>query len=920
MSFDNFFVETCNKQRDLLQNKEWASNYRKMGVNVDIQFRYDRLPESIVSGAPIQSENEDKFDFKGLAQQIADKIVLNFIQSPYSICIDGIWGSGKSSFSKLIYYSLQNKFCFGCFPIWIDTSLIGSSNSVIKEIVKRTHSQATIYSKKILGKTIQDEDCESNLVGEERIMPCTYHTGSSSNDKFIRQGIKYAEQWLAEWQNKDIDKEDMRLLIKLLREIRWSLLGGGGIGKIVYFIDDLDRCKSGIVLKVLTIHRSLLEEIGIYLIYSMHYDIIASIIQNSFLKSNISSSPVIFGNEIAYSRFQGEMYLEKFINLRIRPPVPSENYVKDWVIFLLDNRGYFEGLEKYLYQAFSANPREIKAYSSAVKFLISRYIVAKQTGNYCEWEGLAKLNNDELAFKLISKVAALAFSRRYGHFYEIARLPYPGRLKELEIAEYERNKVDCIILTSDGLQEHAYEIPDELSIILRSGPKFAELDNAAIQSVILAVESILPPPWLPLAHLTSHIVTDKQIAYKDKTIKDYEQAIPEQPTSIFEKQAVMRNIENWMRSINVYIPKQITDTLISLAPDFVVSVFSKTNMQPTAKDLVEASFEALQNRKRNIAQWLVCAASIHPELKQEDVIVSNKLTVFDAALRASIMELASNRFPADKKIKTMYAQILAEDNENTQNLNKAIKLSLELLSINEESLLNIETTIADNFDREEFLEGFYILMQGLHSLQKEKEMLNISLAAIKTPSGKKTSGVIRTFASALVSNGKKQAARSAYEAAILLNNEEIKALYWLANDCADEIEEKIDLYYIIIDRDIDSPIHWFSLGAFLHNNHFYSRATKWLEKAVSLDPKEDRFREALSINYSKILGKSMSSKALDLDFIPDVNVEELKDEAFNKHKFFIEKVISKGNIAYEGILLFEVSNLPEWIKLKFIAK
>lgn len=122
-----------------------VSQRKQLLIGVHRKYKYEELGQALdkiianeirssdnnsspfTSDVPINSDDDVRFGFGQIAKELKNYISDKYLQMPFTMCIDGYWGSGKSSLARLIYDFLnEESFQDGCLPIWIDSSLISA--------------------------------------------------------------------------------------------------------------------------------------------------------------------------------------------------------------------------------------------------------------------------------------------------------------------------------------------------------------------------------------------------------------------------------------------------------------------------------------------------------------------------------------------------------------------------------------------------------------------------------------------------------------------------------------------------------------------------------------------------------------------------------------------------------------------------
>src|SRR5262249_44696113 len=151
---------------------------------------------------------------------------------------------------------------------------------------------------------------------------------SAAPADIIDRAKRDVANWLQRWTTgaaRD-DFWDTDSLVRLCRDTRYALLGRQGFGRMVWYIDDLDRCEPEVVLEILRAHRAFMSEAGMVLIYAMDYNIVSQLV-GDHVRSKGPQLLVISQDPRMQSVAWGQMYLEKFFGRRIRPPEPRQEAV-----------------------------------------------------------------------------------------------------------------------------------------------------------------------------------------------------------------------------------------------------------------------------------------------------------------------------------------------------------------------------------------------------------------------------------------------------------------------------------------------------------------------------------------------------------------------------------------------------------------
>lgn len=893
---------------------------------------------AFTSDIPIRlsdKKNEDKFGFSQLAEELKNIVLDTYLQMPFTLCIDGYWGSGKTSLARLIYDLLlyeDTSLREGCLPLWVDTSLIPTSNDVLPFFARQLYQEAFQVAQRI---TISKEDKLGFITS---FVPVTFVPAGIKDydndleEKRIRKTLEeYAGEWLKKWKQIPFQEWNFEIFRTLIRETRAALLGGGGLSRIVWFIDDLDRCEADTIVRILQLHRTLLEEWGVVLIYAMDYKIIASVIGEHFLNQGGKYDPHERKEQWDTPLLQGQMYLEKFFSERIRPPEPTEEKLRDWLIEELGPDCYFEGLDEFVRLAFFNNPRYMKDFINAVRFLKYRYHAIKVKAKGTDWEGLIELAaKDEIhALKVLTKITAFALSHTLNSYYETVRYPSAFRLLELES---EAERYGAFQITSDDGEIKWVPIPYELRILFSKGPRFEDTNPpSALESAILVIEPMLPPPRIRSrrALFDRHTSSVEKIA---TDVKEGSSRVISQPT-ITEKEKVGQIVFEWLSElqnrsvISEDIYKELRRILIRTAPDLIVELFRYG--KPNAMDLVVAGENTMLQQSVEDGLWALCSACIHPDCSTKEILrIGNfidSLTFSTPSLKDRILtltvmlfEVSTTRYPDDEVLLSDYAWFLAHSQKKNEMI-QGLELCLKLLGVESHKLATDEVNLDDKFDKSYFINTFYSATYALQALNRNKDLLHLCEAAIRAPSGVKKTSVITNLAQALVGTGEDKMAEKLLHAVVAKDSLETR-VYKIAINLAKNFEGKLRWLLLMIARDPGNAYYWEEVGILIHQGGIREQATDWLKNALALEPQNNQYRNNVVVNLRETYNVKDAEILSNKEYKPEFD-NKLLDQAKRAHKDFIRDIILTGKVEYkvqdDVIVLFDPDNLPSWIEEQF---
>lgn len=306
---------------------------------------------------PISVAKEDIFKNDTLGFQDGVKRLSSLIENivpPFTIGIYGDWGSGKTSFMKLLknHIEKENGIKTSWFNAWEyenEGSLILPLLSQLKEDFKECQAPLFDSTKKIaaslalVGSNVFLKGITAGMVGLDDI--------EKAFDTYERNTIKTWDKWV---DNTRLLKEEFKKLVNNIKEEKQY---------IAIFIDDLDRCSPENVVKTIENIKNYFSLEGCNCVFILGVD-------PGILKKGIQAR---YGSQL----ISGEEYLEKIINISFNVPIhaientythivetANKHIVTEWQKEISTN---IETFARLVAGTGFKNPRKLK-------FLIQRYL------------------------------------------------------------------------------------------------------------------------------------------------------------------------------------------------------------------------------------------------------------------------------------------------------------------------------------------------------------------------------------------------------------------------------------------------------------------------------------------------------------------------------------------------------------------
>ncbi len=328
-------------------------------MNDDIKKPPDPFPGNpayIISDEPTVAEKQletgQSFQFDSYANSLAKLIANKKNKTPLVLGIYGPWGSGKTTLMKKIQERL-NEFPGSkkeqyrvCKTVWFQPWKLDREDAIlaglIEEILK-SMSQGTIRDK-VYGKLEElSKKFSENSTLSKMLTKLTADTldvsslfGSLSHEEklgFYHIFEKYFSDLIWTY-TRDMTKpgdddsfDDEK-------------------GVVVVFIDDLDRCKEGRVLKVLETIKLFVNQPGCVVVLGVARDVLNSALKNEGLdKENYA-----------------EQFMQKIVQVTFELPTKTAHGMGDYLGKLAPDQPLLQEYSTIISRALEFNPRGIKRF------------------------------------------------------------------------------------------------------------------------------------------------------------------------------------------------------------------------------------------------------------------------------------------------------------------------------------------------------------------------------------------------------------------------------------------------------------------------------------------------------------------------------------------------------------------------------
>lgn len=307
-----------------------------------------------IADKPIEAPNEHPFayDCLGFKSSVIglSEIVQN-LETPFTIGVYGRWGSGKTSFMRLLEAQLR---IGGFKTFWFDAWKYENETSLLIPLLSKLCSELGPTEKivrEIKKLSVAVVSTGATAVADIFLKTMTLDTVKRSD---IEKQLEAAEKRYTSWVS-EVDKlgEDFKELVFKIKD---------GSPSLVIFIDDLDRCLPDNTIKLIENIKHFLSVEGCIFVLGVDNEVLSNAIQQRYASS-------IAANE----------YLEKIINLPVHVPeregIEKDIYIEAMIRSMVDEK-WFQKIRKEIKQFISVvadiadltNPRKLR-------LLIFRYLM-----------------------------------------------------------------------------------------------------------------------------------------------------------------------------------------------------------------------------------------------------------------------------------------------------------------------------------------------------------------------------------------------------------------------------------------------------------------------------------------------------------------------------------------------------------------
>ncbi|MGH1487682.1 MAG: YCF48-related protein [Cellvibrionaceae bacterium] len=357
----------------------------------------ETVADLLASDRPLEPGDPDPLNFNGIALGLSRFMRNPATEPPLSVAITGAWGSGKSSLMNLLYHDLKG---YGFTPVWFNAWHHQKGEQLLASLYANIKDQAIpgwfkfyklmpvglIFRLNLLARRVKSHWFVTlvSLILTILVVQFIIQTGLSWSDlspkKIIDSFLGEAngsfenllvlilggpiailiralqafgispEKLMTNRNNKEkdnkLDPSARQAFAKEFKEVSSCL----DTGRMVIFIDDLDRCTKENVVDILEAMNFLSVSGDCYIVVGMDEAWVKICIENNFpdMVEKRESESAKNGNNKSFA----DNYLEKMINIPV--PIPTLNH-EDTIELLLPQKDFSQtpSLFKRFYQSCS---------------------------------------------------------------------------------------------------------------------------------------------------------------------------------------------------------------------------------------------------------------------------------------------------------------------------------------------------------------------------------------------------------------------------------------------------------------------------------------------------------------------------------------------------------------------------------------
>lgn len=324
--------------------------------------------------------DEDALDFKPYVETLVD--VCKTASTPLTIGVFGTWGSGKTSLMRMVQRGLPKNFTAAWFDAWkydkeetlwraFLLSVLFAVRSKIKEgepVEDLDYLETMLYRaidiERAGGVTIDLGKLGGKVTQGVVQLGLSFIPGGSVLSEFVKKVQQLGAESLTDDLTDAIQRERTKIHIEHVRFleqfqdkfrslVEQHVTNNGG--RLVIFVDDLDRCLPEKAIEVLEAIKLFVDASGCVFVLGLDQDVIARGIEMKYKELGEKKD----GEGKGRFTIEGIRYLEKIIQLPFQIPPVEQTDLGEFVDGLTTDWPHTE-CPKVFAAGLGENPRQIK--------------------------------------------------------------------------------------------------------------------------------------------------------------------------------------------------------------------------------------------------------------------------------------------------------------------------------------------------------------------------------------------------------------------------------------------------------------------------------------------------------------------------------------------------------------------------------
>lgn len=331
-----------NRENSLLDiskpNIIWYNSERRSAIDNSSEGRLKIMPEEIygVADVPCANLDEDLLNVKSYVEGL-EEFVLK-CPTPMSIALQGDCGTGKTSFLQAMKSDFEAKGS-GIKTIYFNTwqySQFKMSENLYASFISNIVNA--------LGESGKDEKVKESA---KSIIKNVFKISSRLAKNAIKESINIdIDELEEEIAAKEMEKaQTIKSLKAEFADMVKKTKGEGG--RVVIFVDDLDRLNPEIAVELLEVMKLFMDVPDCIFVLAIDYEVVVSGVRKKF------------GNDMSEEKCRS--FFDKIIQLPFRMPVNSYN-IEGMIRKILGQRinTYIKPVSVLVKNTLGANPRTLK--------------------------------------------------------------------------------------------------------------------------------------------------------------------------------------------------------------------------------------------------------------------------------------------------------------------------------------------------------------------------------------------------------------------------------------------------------------------------------------------------------------------------------------------------------------------------------